>query len=438
MSKEQEFDIFHNNYIYEKADQIFITVLPKIEEIKDNCIFVLDTNALLVPFATGSESLDEIGKILSKLKEQKQLIIPDQVAKEFANNRPKKIGEMFQTLNKKRNGINDPKIGSYPLLEKLDGYRDVLEIEKKIKDILKEYNKAIGKLVDTVKDWTWDDPVSKLYRQLFTPEIIYLLQFERSEVIEKLRYRYKHKIPPGFKDGGKEDEGIGDLLIWFSILEIAQKYQKNIVFVSGDEKTDWYHRSDNIALYPRFELLAEFKNKCNSLSFHIIKLSELLTLMGAKDAVVSEVKIEEQLESDLELSRYSTPNYILADRAVYLYYKKMYDAVFLPKKDIGDFDFEYLDQIGKRVPVNVILINDSISTAMRRTRDKLIKMIHRNLESNFTYEFVIVTSNQEINTSELITKLRMEIYNLFPLTQAYDLRIYAGFLDEKNIFTPIA
>jgi hypothetical protein len=437
MSKEQEFDIFHNNSIYEKADQIFITELPKIEDIIADCIFVLDTNALLVPFSTGSESLDEIGKILSNLKSQNQLIIPDQVAREFANNRPGKIGEMFQTLNKKRNGINDPKIGSYPLLEKMDGYKEVLEIEKKIKEILKEYRNAIGKLVDTVKDWTWDDPVSKLYRQLLTPEIIYSYQFDKTEIIEKLRYRYKHKIPPGFKDGGKEDEGIGDLLIWLSVLEIAQNYKKNIVFVSGDEKTDWYHRSDNIALYPRFELIAEFKNKCNGLSFHIIKLSELLRIMGANDAVVSEVKIEEQLESEIELSRYSTPNYIVAERSVYIYYKKTYSSVFLPEKPTGTFDFEYIDQTGIKVPVNVILIN-TVHNLIRKAKETMMKVIHRNLQDNLTYEFVLVTSNHELNITEWINKLRTELYITFPLIQAYDLRIYAGFLDDKNNYIPIA
>lgn len=89
MSKE-EFDIFHHYKTYPKAEAIFVTELPTVEKVKDDCIFVLDTNALLVPFATGSESLEEISKIYTSLKASKRLKIPDQVAREFADNRPKK------------------------------------------------------------------------------------------------------------------------------------------------------------------------------------------------------------------------------------------------------------------------------------------------------------------------------------------------------------
>lgn len=438
MTKEQEFDIFHNIITYEKADQIFITELPKIEDVKDDCIFVLDTNALLVPFNTGSNSLDEIGHILTMLKNQNQLIIPDQVAREFANIRPSKIGEMFQTLNKKRNGMTDPKIGSYPLLEKIDGYKEVLDIEKKIRDILKEYRNAIGMLVDTVKDWTWDDPVSQLYRRILTPEIVFTFTFEKEDIIKQLRYRYKHKIPPGFKDGGKEDEGIGDLLIWFTIIEIAKKYKKNIVFVSGDEKPDWYHRSDNIGLYPRFELISEFKNKCDDLSFHIIKLSDLLKLMGAKDEVISEVKIEEQLESDLKISKYFTPSSASVGEAVYLYYKNNYNKVVLPRNDEVPYDFKYNDALGNTIPVNVIYINGNNSISLVKVRNILQKLSYNKTELSVIQEIILVTTIKEFNFSEFIYRLRTEIYNTLPHLQLLDLRIYGGYLDENINYFPIA
>ncbi len=437
MAIEHEFDIFHNNIIYEKADQIFITELPKIEDVRDNCIFVLDTNALLVPFSTGSESLDEIGKILSQLKNQKQLIIPDQVAREFANNRPGKIGEMFQTLNKKRNGMNDPKIGSYPLLEKIDGYKEVLEIEKKIKDILKEYRNAIGKLVDTVKDWTWDDPVSQLYRRILTPEIVFTFTFEKEDIIKQLRYRYKHKIPPGFKDGGKEDEGIGDLLIWFTIIEIAKKYKKNIVFVSGDEKPDWYHRSDNIGLYPRFELISEFKNKCDDLSFHIIKLSDLLKLMGAKDEVISEVKIEEQIESEQNISKFYTPASAIVEQSVFLYYRNYFGTAFLPMNEFAPYDFKYTNTLGKVIPVNVIYVNSNFSVSLVKVKNIMQMVLDYKADFSEIQELILVTNIQETNFPDLIKRLKIELYNALPPLQILDLRIYGGLLDENNNYIPI-
>lgn len=436
MAKEDEFDMFHNHVVYEKAEQIFITELPKIESIKDDCIFILDTNALLLPFSTSSESLDEIRKILSELKEKKQLIIPDQVAREFANNRPKKIGELFQNLNKKRNGINDLKIGSYPLLENIDGYQEVIEIETQIKDILKTYRNAIGKLVDTVKSWSWDDPVSLLYRQLLTPDIIYTLQFKKVEIQDQLRYRYKHKIPPGYKDGNKEDEGIGDFLIWLSVLAIAQEKQKSIIFVSGDEKTDWYHRSDNVALYPRFELLAEFKTKCSDGSFHIIKLSDLLKLKGAKEEIITEIKIEEEIESEIEKKRFGTPSYLIAERAVYFYYKERYVNVYLPSKSSGDCDFYYINN-DREVIVNVILLTGSTITAKRKAKDRINRLLHYNRSNlNNPQEIVFVFESDEIDTTEILNQIHYQ-FGINSNLLVNEIKIQAGMLDESNNFFPI-
>ena len=214
-------------------------VLP-LDKIKDDCIFVLDTNTLLVPYSTGSDSLVAIEKVYQKVKKQDRLKIPGQVVREFANNRPEKLKEIFQKLTRKITSIQNQSIGNYPLLE------------------------GIKSLAAEVRSWTWDDPVSK------------------------------YKMPPGFKDGNKADDGIGDLLIWYTILEIAQS-KKHVVFVSGDEKADWFHRSESQALYPRFELIAEFKERSDDKTFQIIKLSEFLQLFGADENAVKEVEQKESM-----------------------------------------------------------------------------------------------------------------------------------------------
>ena len=42
-------------------------VLRPVEDIKDNAIIVLDTNTLLVPYTTGTNSLNQIQKIYKEL-----------------------------------------------------------------------------------------------------------------------------------------------------------------------------------------------------------------------------------------------------------------------------------------------------------------------------------------------------------------------------------
>jgi rRNA-processing protein FCF1 len=424
---KEEFDIFNNNKVYPNADKIFITQLPNVQMVKDDCIFVLDTNALLVPYSTGSDSLVEISKIFAELKKNNRLKIPDQVAREFADNRPKKISEMFNALSSKRNGINDFKVGSYPLLEALPEYNEILELENQLNELSKKYRKSIGKVVDTIRNWSWDDPVSVIYRKLFTPEVIHVLNFDQEKVEKDLRYRYLHKMPPGYKDEGKEDSGIGDFLIWLSILDIG-KGKKNVVFVSGDFKSDWYHKSSKEALYPRFELLSEFNQISENHSFHMIRLSELLKLMGAKDEVVSEVIKEESVE----IIRTPSPPHILAEVAVYHYYQRQWGAVSLhPDSAINDFDLTYFDGDGIEYAVEVISLRESTSASKFIIQDRVRRIQDRLKPSNiFKLEFVLVAQRSDFPFSQL------DIDKLITNMQFGGLQVvvYTGFLDAGHSF----
>lgn len=295
MDKEQ---VFIHHKTYPNAADIFnMEVLP-YEEIKDECIYVIDTNALLIPYATSSAGFEEIKKAYSQLINEKRLLVPGQVAREFAKNRPEKIKELFQQLNRIRNSIQKPKTGSYPLLETLGAYAEAVQLEQKVDEAQREYSKKMGELLDQVKQWRWNDPISQVYNELFDREVIYELEVDQDQVLKELELRNKYSIPPGFNDKKKEDHGIGDLLVWLTILDIAEKQQKHIVFISGDEKNDWFHKSEKQALYPRFELLAEFKNKTHSKSFHILRLSELLGKLGAKAQVVEEIETSESKALD--------------------------------------------------------------------------------------------------------------------------------------------
>src|SRR5687768_6238343 len=124
-TNKDEFDIFIANTIYPDAKGIFKAHTEPIEVLKDNCIIALDTNVLLLPYNTGRESLKRIGEIYKKLVETKQLIVPGQVAREFAKNRANKLAELFQQINRKSDAPNLQK-GHYPLLESLDIYQEVI------------------------------------------------------------------------------------------------------------------------------------------------------------------------------------------------------------------------------------------------------------------------------------------------------------------------
>ena len=291
MDKEQ---IFINQSIYPNAADVFNIDIKPIEEILNDCLFVVDTNALLIPYTTSSSGFEEIKKAYSKLIKKKQLIIPGQVAREFAKNRPEKIKTLFQQLNRIRDKIQKLSTGQYPLLETLQEYKEAVELEKEIQVIQNKYSKKIGEILGQIKNWRWNDPVSSVYNELFSEKVIHELEIDQDEILKELERRNKFSIPPGFKDKSKDDFGVGDLLIWLSILEVAKEHKKDVIFISGDEKNDWFHRSESQSLYPRFELITEFKHKTNGKSFHIIKLSQLLTKLGADEKAVKEVEVREK------------------------------------------------------------------------------------------------------------------------------------------------
>jgi hypothetical protein len=130
-------------------------------------------------------------------------------------------------------------------------------------------------------------------------EIVLEPKVDADELKKDLAFRAAHKVPPGYKDASKEVNASGDLLVWRAILEVGSK-KKDVVFVSGEEKSDWWHRTQEGPLYPRYELAEEFRRASGGKSFHIIRLAQLLEHLGAKPEVVDDVRVQESLIQDLE------------------------------------------------------------------------------------------------------------------------------------------
>jgi hypothetical protein len=291
-------DVFIINKIYPKASTVFSTEVKSVDSLSAECLFVLDTNALLIPYTTSSKSIEEIKKVYNKLIMQNRLYIPGQVAREFAKNRPEKIKELFSQIVKKLN-IQSITSTQYPLLANLREYIELVEQESKINNLLKEYRSKVQMVMSEIKAWAWNDPVSKIYQEAFDEQIVYDPTLDEESVKKELKTRFLHKIPPGYKDQNKSDDGIGDLLIWLTIIELSKEKNKDIIFVSGDEKSDWFYRSENQSLYPRFELTIEFKEKCENHDFNIMRFSEFLEKFGVVEDVVVEVESKENLLSFL-------------------------------------------------------------------------------------------------------------------------------------------
>lgn len=277
--------------IFPEPSEVFDFAPVTLETALKDGVVVIDTNVLLIPYTTGKASLDQIRSTYERLTKENRLRIPGQVAREFAQNRAEKLKILFQQLSRKRD-INLVR-SEYPLLEGIKAYSDLVKREGEISEALAEYRSKISELLDIVAGWQWNDPVSNIYRDLFKGSTIAEPTFDREELLEDLNYRQEHRIPPGFKDATNEHSGIGDLLIWKTILHLGQQENKHVIFVSGDEKADWRYKSEGQALYPRFELLDEYRRASQGKSLLVISFAQLLEQFGASAPVLAEIKQEE-------------------------------------------------------------------------------------------------------------------------------------------------
>lgn len=297
-------DFFYLDKVFPESDKIFSENFKNADEIIKNGIIVLDTNILLVPFDTSEKNVIDIKSIYLKYKSENRLFIPARVAREFANNRANKIGDIFLQIRQIKENLNSGnfKISQYPILNNNTDYKNLIKQFEEIQSCIKTSRKHLENIENHIQSWTWNDSVSKAYKEIFTNEIIIEVKKEKEELEKDLAFRNEYKVAPGYKDSKKLDDGIGDLIIWQTILELAKDKGKDVIFVTNDQKNDWFYKQDKIGLYPKYELFDEFRRFTNGGSISIINFVNFLKLSNAEPDTIKVVKstIEENNLDDFQ------------------------------------------------------------------------------------------------------------------------------------------
>lgn len=300
--KDVSKDIFVALETFPEPSFVFKFHSKSLIDIKQECIVVLDTNVLLLLYSAKAESLPKVGIVYKKLIKEKRLFIPAQVAREFSKNRANKIVEMFQYLTQKHNTITgmNIQIDEYHLLDAMPEYQEMMELKSEITSQIQKLSKIMKNVIDVIEGWNWDDPLSLIYSELGFSELVFEPEFDIDETKKTFGKRFLHEIPPGYKDGWKLDDGIGDYLIWKTILQLGKEKKKSVIFITGDEKLDWRHKTEKVALYPRYELVDEFRRASDGNTFHLVKFSEFLDLFEVDKILVDEMKRLEEAAANTE------------------------------------------------------------------------------------------------------------------------------------------
>ncbi len=283
----------------------YIITEQQEKEIWKDAFFVFDTSSLLNFYEYSENTIDDIfGLIFTKLKDR--LWLPYNVSFEYAKNRHKPINRtitLYEDLNKLLKSIEDnfKQIKNRTILQEkhpfinnqiCDEFEPLLGI---FKGRIETEIKAKVELVEKIRE---DDVIYNRLSEYFSIGKPYSYS-QIIEIIKEGEFRYKHSIPPGYKDESSKVgfQKFADLIIWKQIIEYAKKENRPIVFVMDDNKEDWWVLDKKRKpIKPREELIDEVLEYANVQLFCMYSTSKFIET--SKSIISSE--IDEKLITEVK------------------------------------------------------------------------------------------------------------------------------------------
>lgn len=244
-------DQFKEHYEYSEDE---------VEKLWDNAYFVFDTNTLLNMYRYDQGTFKEYVKVLKELAKSKKLFLPNHVGEEFFRNRMKVIQDYkksYDELLKMTAKFKEQLASKYRHHPFVDIQKLGQDINKALKPAEKEVKDKQSNHPDLIKEDGILVELTAIFSECtgepFNDE-------EKSKIFKEGETRYEKKIPPGFKDADKGgDRQYGDLIVWKQMIAFAKENKKPIVFITADEKEDWWLLNEGERLMPLPSLKREMR-----------------------------------------------------------------------------------------------------------------------------------------------------------------------------------
>jgi hypothetical protein len=248
-------------------------------------IAVLDANVMLDVYELKRVAISELQRAFEELVQNKRLIVPKHAYLEFLFNRPRKVAELHKQISIHRSRLSEI---IHPLATQAAIFPDLQSVLENLRPALNAYQAKLGETLAEIAAWAWDDPISRMYRQVLAP-VVYVPEAATPTPILDSKTRAELEIPPGYKDKQKRQNADGDFEIWKTIISAAHERKSDVVFVTNESKGDWIVTGAEGLFMPRYELLVEFRQLTGH-HFYILPFDKFLNLVGAKPETVSEVR----------------------------------------------------------------------------------------------------------------------------------------------------
>lgn len=244
-----------------------------LAQLWSNGVVVFDTNVLLHPYQVPQSTTDQVLDLFELLKGR--VWVPHQVGLEYQRNRMGVIARANRASTKAQEELRSQFNEYANAIEALQlSNRGAPEADASLESMKSEADKilaAVARAFSAQLRPDQEDPIrARLDKMLegaigAPPES----QVALDSIFKEAARRYQHKMGPGFKDQAKEgtfmshdlvfDRRYSDYLIWKQIIDHAEKDGvKDLIFVTSDEKSDWWAAVPNSGrLEPQPELVAE-------------------------------------------------------------------------------------------------------------------------------------------------------------------------------------
>lgn len=290
----------------------------EFSELWKNATFVLDANVLLNVYRYSPSTRDNLLNVFDSVSAR--IWVPYQAALEYQKNR---LGVIYKQSEAYDKIIDTLKKHEEKLSEELNAFKihpyiNIDNCLERIKTNFEEIKKEIEEKKNVHPELSSSDE--------FRERITFLLKNKIGEPYDEKKLddiykegeeRYKKRIPPGFKDNTKgEEERYGDLVLWYQILDHAKSTKEPIIFVTDDNKEDWWSKFNGKTVSPHRYLIREMINKAK-VKFYIYRTEQFMTYankylgLNVNDNAIEEIetiRTWDQKKEDLyDHKRFSLP-----------------------------------------------------------------------------------------------------------------------------------
>lgn len=273
-------------------------------------LIAVDANVLLHLYRLTPDVRKDVLALFGRIGER--LWIPHQVGLEFHRNRLTVIREQEQTEQKLRTAVDET---ADRLDQVVNGFRDHPAIDKAaLRSIIDAGFAEIRTYLDAATTGSYlsvqaamrSDKVLDSITALFAGKVGEPYSDDRMRELEAVaKDRFEQLIPPGYADKKKDgNRDCGDYILWRQLLDEAAERKVPVVFITNDQKEDWYRRIHGLTTGPRFELVNEMQQEAG-VDFHAQTLALFIDRAPASlRAPVKETTVTEVVRLD-ELDRAS-------------------------------------------------------------------------------------------------------------------------------------